>query len=93
MLAVIGVARHSQPLEAELKTMCSLVAVVTSLERAASLALVLAEVELPEPKVLDVVSDFALGPKNSRVDYHVLGAAGPMIVVGTESEEALVPMD
>lgn len=93
MLAVTGVPRHSQPPGAELGTMCSLVAVVTSLERAASLALVLAGEELPEPKVLDVVSGFALGPKNSRVGYHVLGAAGPMIVVGAESEEASVPMD
>lgn len=63
-------------------------------ERTASLAVTLVAVEELEPTVLDVVtvSDFALEPKNLQVDGHALEAAGPMIV-GAESEEALVPMD
>lgn len=52
----------------------------------------LAGVELVEPKVLDVDSDFALGPKNSWVADHVLKDAGTMMV-GTEPGQVLVPMD
>lgn len=50
----------------------------------ASLAAVLAVVELIEPKVLDVGSDVALEPKNSWAADHVLKDAGPMMA-GTES--------
>lgn len=58
----------------------------------ASLAAVLAVVELIEPKVLDVGPDVALEPKNSWVSDHVLKEAGPMMV-GTESGQVLAPMD
>lgn len=88
-----GEPRHSQS-QAEMGTMNSLVAVVMSEERTASLAVTLVVVELLEPTVLDVVtvSDFALEPKNLQVGGRALEAAGPMIV-GAESEEASVPMD
>lgn len=80
--------------EAELGTMHSLVAVLMSEERTASLTVTLAVVQLLEPMVLDVVTvlDFALEPKNLQVGGCALEVAGPMIV-GAEPEEALVPMD
>lgn len=86
--------RYCQIPEAELVPMNSLVAVVMSEERTASLTVALAAVELLEPMVLDGVTgpDFALEPKNLQVGGCALEAAGPM-VVGAESEEALVPMD
>lgn len=95
VFAVNVVPRHSQLPEAvsELKAMYSLVAVVKSSKwTVASLAEVLAGVELVEPKVLDVDFDFALGPKNSWVADHVLKDAGTMMV-GTEPGQVLVPMD
>lgn len=81
--------RHSLIPEAELGAMNSLVAVVMSEERTASLAVTLVEVELLEPTVPGVVTvlDFAVEAKNLGVDGYALGAdgyalgaAGPMIV-------------
>lgn len=95
VLSVNVVPRHSQLPEvvSELKAMYSLVAVVKSLKwTVASLAVALARMELVEPKVLDVGSDFCLGPKNSWVVDHVLKGAVAMMVV-TESGQVLVPMD
>lgn len=65
VLVVAGEPRHSQS-EAEMGTMNSLVAVVMSAERTASLAVILFVVVLLEPTELDVVtvSDFAQYPKN-----------------------------
>lgn len=89
-----GEPRYSQIPEVELGAMNSLVAVVMSEERAASLTVTLAAVELLEPMVPDglTVSDFALEPKNLQVGGCALEVAGPMLV-GTEFEEALLPMD
>lgn len=87
--------RHSQVSEAvaELKAMCSLVAVVKNLNwTVASLAVVWAGVEWAEPKVVVVGSDFGLGPKNSLNSDHVLKGAGPMMA-GTEPGQVLAPMD
>lgn len=78
---------------AELKAMCSLVAVVKNLKwTVASLAVVWAGVEWAEPKGVVVGSDFGLGPKNSLDSDHVLQGAGPMMVE-TEPGQVLAPMD
>lgn len=77
----------------ELKAMYSLVAVVKSLRwTVASLAVVLTRMELVEPKVLAVGSDFSLGAKKLWVADHVLKDVVPMMVV-TEFGQVLVPMD
>lgn len=77
----------------ELKAMYLLVAVVKSLRwTVASLAVVLTRMELVEPKVLAVGSDFSLGAKMLWVADHVLKDVVPMMVV-TEFGQVLVPMD
>lgn len=89
-----GESRYCQIPEADLGAMNSLVAVVMSEERPASLTVTLAAVEVLEPMVLDGVteSDFALEPMNLQIGGCALQAADPMIV-GAESGEALMPMD
>lgn len=93
VIAVNVVPRQSQLPEtvSELKAMYSLVAVVKSGRwTVSSLAELMPAVELVEPRVLDVGSDFALEPKNSLVADHVQKFVGPRMV-GTEPGQLLGP--
>lgn len=92
-IAVNVVTRRSQLAEtaSELKAMYSLVAAGKSVRRAlSSLAELMPAVELVEPRMLDVESDFALEPKNSLTADHVQKFVGPRMV-GTEPGQLLGP--